>query len=157
MPRALSTNYREKTGSTSGEAPLILIEIAHPQLAIPIRVVNDNQDVVCNGDNFIAFSFSVTMPDDQTAQLPQAKLAIDNVGRELVQWLEASQGGKGSSVRLIQIMRNAPDVIEFDITLDLLTVSQDIMQVTATLGYEDTLNIPGLNVLYRPENTPGLF
>jgi hypothetical protein len=157
MSRTLSANYREQTASTGGESPVYLLEITHSQLDVPIRVVNDNQDLVSNGNTFTAFAFQITIPDDQDKTLPRAQLAIDNVGRELVQWLELSGGGRGAQVRIMQVMRNAPDVIEYDITVDLISVTQNVQQITGQLGYEDLLNTPGLKATYRPENTPGVF
>lgn len=158
MPRTSYTaHFHEETGSTSGTAPVILLEISHAQLATPIRVVNDNSDLVSDGDTYTAFAFRVTLPTDIAGQLPRATLTIDNVGRELTQWLDASNGGKGAQVRFMQVMRDTPDVIEYDITLDLLNVSQTLSTVSAELGYDDTLNLPGLPITYRPDVAPGIF
>lgn len=157
MPRGYTTNYLERTGNTSGDAPLYLLEIEHAQLATPIRIVNDTQDIVSNGDTYTAFAFRVSLPDDIDKQLPRARLSVDNVGRELVQWLDASAGGKGATVRVMQVMRDAPDLIEFEITLDLLNVSQTAAEVSAELGFDDTLNLAGLPISYRPDIAPGLF
>ena len=157
MPRNYSAHFRDRTGSSSGQEPLYLLEITHPQLAVPVRVVNDNQDLVSNGNTFTAMAFRISLPDDVAQQMPRAQLAIDNVGRELTQWLEASNGGQGAQVRVMQVMRDTPNVIEADYTLDLLNVKQTVFEVTADLGYEDTLGRPALVATYRPENTPGLF
>ena len=158
MPReSYTAHFRERTGNTSGETPLILLEITHADLAVPVRVVNDTQDIVSGGETFVAFSFDITLPADIDKQLPRATLTLDNVGRELTQWLDASLGGRGSQCRVMQIMRDTPDVLEFDSTYDMLNVSQSITQVSCSLGYDDTLNLPGLAMFYRPENTPGLY
>jgi len=154
---AYSTHFRERTASLSGEAPVVLLEITHPQLLVPARVVNDTADLVSNGNLFVACGFSVTLPDDFDKQLPRAQLAIDNVGRELTQWLEASNGGRGAQVRLMQVMRDTPDVLECDLLLDLKNVKQTTTQITASLGYDDTLGTPGLAARYDPATTPGLF
>lgn len=152
-----SGNYHERTSSTSGQEPLYLLEITHAQLAVPVRVARDTQDLVSNGENFQACWFDVQLPDQVDGKLPEAPLRIDNVGRELVQWLEASQGGKGAQVRVMQVMRDAPDVLEADITLDLLHVQQRSAFVIGRLGFEDTLNLPALPATYRPDNCPGIF
>jgi hypothetical protein len=57
----------------------------------------------------------------------------------------------------MQVMRDTPNVIEFDITCDLLSVSQNALEVSGELGFEDLLSRPALAVLYRPDNTPPLF
>lgn len=157
MPKNYTAHFKEKTGSTSGAEPVYLLEITHPQLGAPVRVVRDTQDLVSNGNTYIAMGFDIQLPDDLQGALPRAPIRIDNVGRELTQWIDESQGGKGAQVRLMQVMRDDPDTLEYDITLDLLNVRQNGAHVVGELGYEDTLNVPALAETYRPDNTPGLF
>ncbi|MBI3771473.1 MAG: DUF1833 family protein [Gammaproteobacteria bacterium] len=157
MAVTVSTNYKTQTNRTSGTAPLILLEITHPNLPQPVRLVQDNQDIVSNGNTFTAMGFEITLPDDKEQGLPQAKIAIDNVGKELTSWLDASGGGKGAKVRVMQIMRDAPNVIEMDTTLDLSNVSMNVFKVGGTLGYQDILNQPAVTYTYRPDTAPGLF
>lgn len=157
MSKAYTANFKEKTGSTSGQEPLYLLEITHPQLATPVRIVRDTQNIVSNGETFIAMNFDIQLPDDLQGQLPRAPIRIDNVGRELTQWLDASNGGRGALVRVMQVMRDDPDTLEYDVTMDLLRVRQNGAYVTGELGYEDTLNLPALAITYRQDNTPGIF
>jgi hypothetical protein len=157
MPKNYSAGFKEETAATSGEEPVYLLEITHPQLAVPVRVVRDTQDLVSNGNTFIALSFDIQLPDDVQSQLPRATLRLDNVGRELTQWIEGSNGGKGAKVRLMQVLRSTPNVLEYDATLDLLDVRQNVSFIYGELGYEDTLNLPALAETYRPDNTPGVF
>lgn len=139
------------------EAPLVLLEITHPGLAEPVRVVNDNQDIVSRGFRFVALAFQIVLPDDLEEGLPKATLAVDNVGRELTQWIEESRGGAGATVRIMQVLRSQPDVIEWDVTLDLSNVRMDAATVQGTLSYEDLLNRPAVTLFYRPETAPGVF
>ncbi|MDP1673983.1 MAG: DUF1833 family protein [Burkholderiales bacterium] len=157
MTKAYSANFKEKTGSTSGEEPVYLLEITHPQLAQPVRVVRDTEDIVSNGETFVALNFDIQLPDDLQGKLPRAPIRIDNVGRELTQWIDESKGGRGAQVRVMQVMRDDPDTLEYDVTMDLLSVRQNGAHVTGELGYEDTLNLPALAMTYRPDNTPGIF
>lgn len=157
MAKNYSSSFKEKINSTSGEAPLTLLEITHVDLALPVRVCNDAQDLTSNGNVFTALSFRIAMPDDLHNQLPRARLAIDNVGRELTQWLDASKGGRGAQVRVMHVMRGAPNTIEFDITMDLMNVRQGPLEITGELGFDNTLNIAALPITYRPDNAPGLF
>lgn len=157
MPRSYSSHLLEAVGNTTGEEPVYLLEITHDQLAVPIRVVNDTDDLVSNGDTYIAFAFRVSLPTDVDRELPRATLSIDNVGRELTQWLDDSAGGQGAQVTIRQVMRDDPDTVEFEITLDLLNVSQTPLEVRGELGYDDTLNLAGLPITYRPDVAPGLF
>ena len=158
MPRDYSDTFKEVANSTgAAEAPLLLLEITHADLSQPIRVVNDNQDLVSNGDTYIAMAFRARLPDDLEQGLPRATLAIDNVGRLLTDWIESSGGGQGAQVRMMQVLRSDPDTIEFDITMDLSNVSMNMTEVVGTLGFEDLLNRPGVPLSYRPDTTPGIF
>lgn len=155
--RDYSAQARRAINATSGEAPVILLEITHPDLSAPIRVAQDNADIVCQGNVFAAFAFEIDLPDDQDKQTPRARLAMDNVGRELTQWIEASNGGEGAQVRVMQVMRSDPDVVEWEATLDLSNVEMDVRRVTGELGFEDLLNKPGVLLRYDPQTAPGIF
>lgn len=155
--RDYSATARRKINATSGEAPLLLVEISHPDLASPVRVVQDNQDITHLGNLFVAFAFGVDIPDDQDKQTPRGRVWMDNVGRELVQWLEISNGGEGAEVRFIQVWRDDPDTIEWEATLQLSNVDMDMHRVNGDLGYEDLLNKPGVVLRYDPQTAPGLF
>ncbi len=157
MPRTFTPHYLERSGNTSGEAPVCLLEIEHAQLAQPVRVVCDTDDIVSNGDTYTAFAFQITLPTDLDNELPRAQLVLDNVGRELVQWIDSSFGGQGATVRAMQVMRDDPDTLEFDMTLDLLAVQQNVAQISAGLGFDDTLNKAGLPIRYSPDVAPGLY
>ncbi len=225
MPTNHSRHYREVTAATSAdESPVILLEIVHPDLAEPIRVVNDAQDfpygfdyhwapgnavainaiavpaddedgnpgytgkyyrcitagvtgaiepawpnVVgatvadgtavweCAGNQFKAIYFRCRKPDDSEGQLPRAELSVDNVGKELVAWIETSGGGKGATCRMMEALRSAPAVIEWDITLDLTDIKISPVEVLGYLGFEDLLNRVAVPFTYRPETAPGIF
>lgn len=158
MPRGYSSTLKRKHNATGAdEVARVLLEISNPALAQPIRVVNDNQDLVSNGSTFVAFGFDVTLPDDAQGQLPRARLALDNAGEDLTSWLDLSRGGKDTSVRFMQVLRSAPDTIEWEITLELHNVSVIWTTVEGELGFEDLLNRPAVAVTYRPDTAPGLF
>lgn len=156
--RDYSKSAKESLASISKpEAPVLLLEITHADLASPVRVVNDNQDIVSNAETFIGLAFRALLPDDLSQGSPRATLAIDNVGRDLTQWIESSAGGEGSTVRMMQVMRTAPDVIEWEVTMELTDVSMTENEVRGNLQFKNLINTPGITVFYRPENSPGLF
>lgn len=152
-----STNIHKQTNPTSGTAPIYLLEITHPDLPQPVRVVRDNQDVASNGNTFTALAFDIQPPDDKEQGAPRAQLVMDNVGRELTSWLDASGGGQGALVRVMQIMRDAPNVIEWDTTLELSNVSMTPLVVRGELSYPDILNQPLVAWYFTKDRAPGLF
>src|SRR5690606_14932886 len=107
MPHAYSDAARRNLLATSADEPyLTLLEIRHPDLAEPVRLVNDVENITINDPDlgslvYIACPFRLVKPDDVDQQLPRATLEVDNIGRELTQWLEASNGGKGARCRLM--------------------------------------------------------
>jgi len=158
MPKNYSASFRKKINTVSAdESPLELLEISHPLLLAPVRVVNDTQDLVSIGENFIALRFDITLPDDAEGQMPRAQLSMDNVGRDLVGPLEDTGGGEGATVRVMVVLRSAPDAIEWEATLDMRNVEMANLDVSAELGYEDILNRPAIALTYRPDVAPGLY
>ena len=158
MAKSHSAAYQRTINATSAEeSPLILLEIDHSTFEQPIRVVNDNQDLISNGNTFVAMAFRCTLPDDREGQMPSARISLDNVGAELVAPLENSNGGEGATVRIMEVLRSNPDVIEWEGTLDLKNVELSNMEVSGELGYEEILNRPAVLLTYRPDIAPGLF
>lgn len=158
MARNYSSEYKSTLAEVSApEAPLVLLEIDHAELDAPVRVVNDTQDVISNGNTYIAFPFACKMPDDFENQLPKATLAIDNVGKELMYWIETTSGGKDSTCTFKQILRSNPDLIEWEITMSLFNVQVTPQTVSAELGFENLFSKPAISKRYRPDNSPGLF
>lgn len=160
--------------ATSAEADIVVaLEIHHEDLEVPVRVVNDSQnlEVVINGDDgpetieFIACPFDISLPDDVDQQMPRATLTVDNIGRELTQWLEYSRGGKGAKVRILQATRSDVGSIEspinnpweFDMLLDMSGIKVDNLTVSAVLGFQEGFNQPAVKVRYDPKTAPGLW
>jgi hypothetical protein len=158
MARSYSSEYKSTLAKVSGEeTPLVLLRIDHPDLTQPIRVVNDTQNLTSNGFEFIAFPFRAVLPDDFENQLPKALLQIDNVGRDLMFWIESTDGGLGSTATFQQVMRSRPNQVEWEITMSMFNISATNLEVTAELGFENLFSKPAISVSYRPDNSPGLF
>lgn len=158
MAKAYSAEYKSTLSAVSApEAPLILLVINHADLASPIRVVNDTQNITSNGNTYIGYPFRFILPNDYENQLPKAKLAIDNVGRDLMEWIESSGGAAGTTVTFMQIMRSRPNQIEWQITMSLYNVSVNPMEVTGELGFENLFAKPAISIQYRPETCAAIF
>jgi len=158
MPRAYSAEYKSTLARVSAsESPKILLQIDHPELATPIRVINDTQSLTSNGYEYIAFPFNIVLPDDFENKLPKAQLMIDNVGRDLMYWLETTDGGAGSTATFSQVMRSRPNQIEWSITMSLFNVSANNQYVSGELGFENLFAKPAISIQYRPDNSIALF
>lgn len=157
MAKSYTTHFKEETASTSGDAPSYLLEITHSQLVVAVRVTNDSQDIVSNGNTFLSCAFRIQLPDDVAQSMPKIPISIDNIGRELTQWLEASNGGRGANVKIMQIMRDTPNVIEQSYDLILQNVHQNIIEVSGELGMDNILDMPCLAAMFTPETAPAIF
>lgn len=158
MSAAKSARFRQAAQAVSAsELPLVLIEVAHVLLATPMRYVNDVQDVLSNGNNYLATTFSFVWPDDQDKQTPRAQLQLANARGDVGAFFERTHGGRGAVLTVLQIMRSVPDFIEDKLVLDLKNVEVTTQTVAGQLGYDDVLNQPGTPCTYRPESAPGLF
>lgn len=158
MTRSLSTAAARNVLATSAEEPLLAaIEITHPELDVPARFVNDTQDITIEGHNYLACRFDLTLPDDQDEQIPEARLEVDNIGRELTLWLEQSQGGKGAKCRMLMVLRSNPANLEFDMTLDLTGLEITNFRVSGSLGFKNTLMQSAVAVRFDTTTSPGNF
>lgn len=153
-----SERFRRALGAvSSADVAVVLLEISHVAMPTPARVVRDTQDLVSGGNTFVAAGFDFTLPDDRGSQAPRAEIVIDNVGRELMAWVEASQGGRGAEVRVMVVLRATPDVIEVDYGLSLESLKVDQSKVVGELGFGNLLDLPAVAVRYDPSTAPGLF
>ena len=136
---------------------LTALEIRHPAVAAPVRVVNDTEKRTIEGNRYVALRFDARLADDVEGQAPQAELAIDNVGRALTQWLEAAQGGTGATVRVLQVLDIPDPPIEWELTMDMAGVQVDAERVTARLGFDPLLGRAAVTLRHDPQTSPGLF
>lgn len=139
------------------EMLLVLLEITHPYLSIPLRVVNDNQDIVSNGNNFLAMPFGLKRQDDIQGELPKVDLSISNVGRTITKWIDSSGGGRDAQISIILVRRSSPDLIEERLTLGIEKVSITTEVINFTLIVQNNLVKRAMKYTYDTKRTPGLF
>jgi len=157
MPKVLSSAavaalYAQQTG----QAFLTLLEVNHDDLAAPIRVVNNIQDVTSGGHLFLASAFDINLPDDTTDSPPTITLTICNVDRSITLALESI--ASPPTVTLWVVASSTPNTYEIGpIEFTLLATSYDVLTIECTLGYEPVLNEPFPGFTFSPEDFPGLF
>lgn len=140
----------------SGEVFLALLTIDHDDLSQPIRVVNNNEDITSRGNEFIAFPFGFTLPDDQEDAPPRWGLQISNVSREIGQTIRQIAGPPSITLEIIRAA--APDTVEMSFPGFLLRdVRYDAQQVTGTLAVEDLTREPFPARTFTPATFPAVF
>lgn len=157
MSRSLSLTARQAINAQeTGEVFLFLLTIDDASLAAPIRVVNNTVNVTSNGNEFVAYPFEITFPDDDAETVGGATLRIDNVDRQIVQAVRSITSAP--AVTLEVVMASAPDTVEagpFDFSLQ--GVSYDALAVQGQLVFEDVLNAAIPQHTMTPQTFPGLF
>lgn len=157
MSRSLSLAARQGINAQeTDEVFLLLLTLDHEDIAEPIRVVNNMEDVISRGDTYIAYPFEIALPDEDPESVARVTLRIDNVDREIVKSLRAI--ASPLSVALEVVMASSPDLVEagpFNMTL--VSAEYDALTVTGELAFEDVLNEPFPGHAYVPSDYPGLF
>lgn len=114
------------------EVFLVLIEIMHTDWATPFYMVDNTENITSLGNEHIAWPFELTLGDDDGERLPEVKLVIDNVDRQLVEIIRTTREPPVLKVKLV--LASQPDVVEVEISdLTLNNVEYDAFTVTWTL------------------------
>lgn len=135
------------------------LEIRHPALPDPIRVVNDTTSLELEGETWQGVAFEARAPSDAEGRIPSAELQVDNVGRPLMGWIEAARGGAGATVRMMRVLvrPGAAPAVEWEVTTDVLSIRADQRHVTVRLGYDLLLQRPAVSMRFDPATAPGVF
>jgi hypothetical protein len=157
MSRPLSAAAR--AAANAGETEelfLVLLTFSHPDLAAPLRVTSGGAEVTSRGNLFAAYPFELSLPGDDGARAPEARLVIDNIDRQIVAAVRALPA---APTVLIEIVRAAaPDVIEAKFEDFRLTgVTYDSQTVQGNLTIEDFTAEPFPAGRFTPGAFPGLF
>lgn len=155
---SLTTKGRRNVLATSADEPMVmLIEVTHPDLAVPARYANNSEDIVCQGNLYIKSGFTITLPDDVDQQVPGAQVSVENISRDLTTWLEISNGGRGAKLRIMAVLPSEPNILQVDMKMDLGRLSINNETVDGELGYKNSMMRPAVGVRYDPISSPGVF
>lgn len=136
---------------------VVLLQVIHSALPQPLRFVVDTVAITSGGHQHMPIAATLSFPDDYEGRAPAARLTLDNVGRALPRILEDTYGLRGAKLRMQQVYRSRPDVIEHELLLDMREISCTPQTFSCNLSYDNILEMPGTPLTYRPTNKPGLF
>ena len=135
---------------------LTALEITHPDVTDPVRVVNDAVNRTIEGNTYTALRFQPRLVNDPESGIPRAEIAIDNVGRALTQWVERSEGGAGAQCRVLQVIAGE-DTPQYDVSLGVQAMPVRNSEVRVVLGHADLFGRRAVRLRHDPETSPGLF
>lgn len=138
------------------DLPLILVTINHPDLVVPIRAVNNNENIVSNGQEYVALPFEPELPDANEDSPPRGRLRIDNVSREIGQAIRQIQSP--ASVTLEVVRQSDPNVVEISFPeMRLSNTRVTALTVIGDLEFEDLVREPFPAHSFVPSAFPALF
>lgn len=146
---------RQMLAANTSEVFLVLLTLTHPSMTT-LRVVNNTQSIVSRGNAYVAFPFSIALPQDVAERLATVQLTISNVDRRLVDEVRAIPDPISVTVEVIAA--SAPNAVEVGpFIFDMVGVDGNVNTLTATLSYEPLLNEPFPAGTFNPQEFPGLF
>ena len=150
---------RAQSFSLTGRRPIYALEISHPSITDNVLAVGDSEGVTLEGNAYPALGFQARLPQDKEGEVRQAGLEIDNVGRELVEWVEASEGGRGAVIRIMEIVvDSARDArIVWEMSLDVGTTRLSNEKLSVVLVDEGASMSQAIKLRHDPVESPGLF
>jgi hypothetical protein len=158
MPRALSTDMvRMMNAEYDDDAIVVLITIDHPSLPDAIRVTSEAEETVSDGDTFVPYNFSVTLPDEpEQGQSAAARVQIANVRRDILDALRPLTSP--ATFDLAVVRRSAPDIKEgWWPRFKLRTLPYDGLSVSGELTLDDLYMMEYPADSYLPIWFPALF
>ncbi|MBB4604131.1 hypothetical protein GGR60_002689 [Xanthomonas arboricola] len=153
----MSTFQERRQRVTDTDGPLELLEMTAPSFGAVLRIVNDTQDWVSNGNLYIRCRFRFTPPADQAGQTPRAQLEVDNVGRGITEDLERVQPNELVMCRVLITDRVQPDVIARRFYLPLTQVHAAGPLITAQIGVDFFMRQQAVKLRANPHTLPGIF
>lgn len=136
---------------------VVLLEVRHGALPQPVRMIVDSQGITHRGNTYQPIAATIEFAKDSEGERPSARLILDNVGRSMMRIVEDTYGLVGATVRMVQVYRSRPDVIEQEMTYDMQDVTATQKEFSATLNFDNVLDLLSVPLTYRPTTKPGLF
>lgn len=137
------------------EVWLVLLQIDHDDLAAPIRVANNTENVVSGGETYVGLPFELALPAESDNGPGEAVIRVDNVDRQIVEAVRTITSPPRVTIRVV--LASQPDVIEALIeNMVMKDVTYDVATVQGRLRFEDIVTEPVAETI-TPERFPGLF
>ena len=155
MSRSMSLTAREAMfAPQTMEVFLVLLTISHDDLGTDLRFVYNQEDIESRGEDYIAYPFTISLPDDDGETLARVTLTIDNVDRQIVQAVRMISSAPAVTMEIV--LASDPDTVEagpFNFTMT--NAEYNSLTVQGELSHEDILNegFPGDSFI--PAQFPG--
>ena len=158
MSRTLTAaTWQGITAARSNCAVMLLLVIDHDDLAAPIRITDNNENLSYGGNTYYAWPVKVSLPDETEDAIGTATVTISNVDRAITEALR--ELATPPSISLVAAYW--VDAAAFDpMVTNLLTLKQVTITaetITGQAGQDDGLEDEVGSVTVTPHEFPGAF
>lgn len=151
----ISDSLKADAWASQSQLPLVLIEIDHADLSVPIRVVNNKVNITSNSVEYTGYPFDITLPDSPEDAIPGARLRISNVSREIGQAIRSILTPPSVSIKVVR--PDTPDIVEMEYNNMIMTqISYDALTVEGALEFEDLEREPYPGYTFSPAYFRGM-
>ncbi len=136
---------------------LTCITLDHDDLPSPIRLVDNDADLVRTAGTFTAYPFQLTLPADLEDRLPSVTLVVDNIDRSLITMVRDLADPPTATVEIV--LADSPNTVEAGpFEFRARSVSYNALAIQLSLAYEyDVLNERFPGPIFDPSRFSGLF
>ncbi len=132
----------EKNKIHSGAAWILLLEITLTDTEDSggptiLRICNNNEDVVFEGDTYTKFNFQMSIVESNIeGEIPSVNLQVSNITKLLQPYLNDMDGGLGATVKMTLVNSDylAEDYSELEMTFTVIGCEASNYWVSWTLG-----------------------
>lgn len=154
----------------SDEVILFTIEMRHPAFTEPLRVVRDMQNLTARLEDdapenpgeevlFIAYPFDIKPPDMDEYGKPELTITIDNVGREILAYIEQAVRQRAVidvTYRLYLASDLSGPQNNPPMTMQVTTISANPTSITMVASFSDLSSKAFPKQMYTLEQFPSL-
>lgn len=164
----ISDNFRQAAFAQETDvAVVVLLTLSTPDIkevvricSVPMEKFSDLGEniygVVSKGQRYLFIPFEITLPQDDKTGAVDAKLTIDNVNRQIVQY--ARETKKPVNVNVQCVLSNNLDYVELEYNdFKLTNVNYDGFKVEGNLSIDYLGLEPFPCGRFTPSGFPGLF
>lgn len=139
----------------TGEEFTVLLVIDHDDLVAPVRVNMSGASVTRGGNQYPAYPFDITLPNDEAERSPRSRLSIDNTERTIAATVMALNSAPVVDMIIVNVADPDTTVAAFE-DFKLTNVLIDQGSVSGDLTLEDFTSEPWPARTMTPSNFPAL-
>jgi kynureninase len=134
------------------------LELSYPgSAAWTVRLCNDTRSWTIADQEWTALPFRISLPSRLSGESPKASVIVDNVGREMMQLLEALPFDAQVNATMAVRSRATPATVEYQFTAALSGIVANQTTVSGTISVDTDMQRPAVLRRFDPTHSPGVF